>query len=73
MTVIRNLKRKTYFPFERPIWVKNDFYQINSESCYNIIRQLLKIPRSMKYYHTIKELLRALTLSMLLSLEIANA
>ena len=27
----------------------------------------------MKYYHTIKELLRALTLSMLLSLEIANA
>ena len=36
-------------------------------------RQLLKIPRSMKYYHMIKELLRDLTLSMLLSLEIANA
>ena len=41
--------------------------------CYIFFRQLLKIPRSMKYYHMIKELLRALTSSMLLSLERANA
>ena len=44
----------------------------NNENPKNRCRQLLKIPRSMKYYHTIKELLRALTSSMLLSLEIAN-
>ena len=36
-------------------------------------RQLLKIPRSKKCYYEIKELLRALTSSMLLSLERANA
>ena len=41
--------------------------------CYIFFRQLLKIPRSMKYYHVIKELLRALTSSMLISLERANA
>ena len=37
------------------------------------LRQLLKIPRPLKYYHVTKELLRALTSSMLLSLERANA
>ena len=70
-----------YFPDSMPEtatkhlmrWVRRNKPLIQELDATNYKRQLLKIPRSKKCYYEIKELLRALTLSMLLSLEIANA
>ena len=51
--------------FEHNIKAKNNLYMLFNYPIYVIgttnIRQLLKIPRPLKYYHVTKELLRALT------------